>query len=71
MKKTTLLLITAFAAFVTTLCSAAPNVVFILADDLGINELGSYGQKLIKTPNLDRLASQGMRLTRHYSGIPT
>lgn len=45
-----------------------PNVVFILADDLGYRELGSFGQKLIKTPNLDRLAEQGMRLTQHYSG---
>lgn len=45
-----------------------PNVVFILADDLGYRELGSFGQKLIKTPNLDRLASEGMRLTQHYSG---
>lgn len=45
-----------------------PNVVFILADDLGYRELGSFGQELIKTPNLDRLASQGMRLTQHYSG---
>ncbi len=48
--------------------AAKPNVVFILADDLGYRELGSFGQKLIKSPNLDRLASQGMRLTQHYSG---
>ncbi|MEY4089295.1 MAG: hypothetical protein RJB55_1566, partial [Verrucomicrobiota bacterium] len=46
------------------------NVVFILADDLGWGELGSYGQKKIPTPNLDRLAAQGMRFTRHYSGAP-
>ncbi len=45
-----------------------PNVVFILADDLGYRELGSFGQKLIKTPHLDELAKQGMRLTQHYSG---
>lgn len=45
-----------------------PNVVFILADDLGYRELGSFGQKLIRTPNLDKLARQGMRLTQHYSG---
>ncbi len=45
-----------------------PNIVFILADDLGYRELGSFGQKLIKTPNLDQLASQGMRLTQHYCG---
>lgn len=45
-----------------------PNVVFILADDLGYRELGSFGQKLIRTPNIDRLAEQGMKLTQHYSG---
>lgn len=47
-----------------------PNVVFVLADDLGYGELGCYGQKLIATPNLDRLAAQGMRFSRHYSGSP-
>lgn len=46
------------------------NVVFILADDLGWGELGSYGQKKIPTPNLDRLAAQGTRFTQHYSGAP-
>ena len=47
-----------------------PNIVFILADDLGYAELGCYGQKKIKTPNIDRLAAQGMRFTQHYSGSP-
>jgi len=46
------------------------NVVFVLADDLGWGELGCYGQARIPTPNLDRLAAQGTRLTRHYSGAP-
>ncbi|QDV58159.1 arylsulfatase [Rosistilla oblonga] len=59
--------------WVTTSLAAAdsptpPNVVFILADDLGYRELGSFGQQLIKTPHLDKLAKQGMRLTQHYSG---
>ena len=45
-----------------------PNVIFILADDLGFKELGSYGQKKIKTPFLDKLAKEGMRFTRNYSG---
>ena len=45
-----------------------PNVVFILADDLGYREMGCFGQKLIRTPNLDQLAKEGMRLTQHYSG---
>ena len=48
--------------------AARPNIIFILADDLGYSELGSYGQKKIKTPNLDRLATQGMRFTRNYCG---
>ncbi|TWT51156.1 Arylsulfatase [Rubripirellula amarantea] len=47
-----------------------PNVVFMLADDLGYGELGCYGQAKIKTPNLDRLAAQGMRFTQHYTGAP-
>jgi arylsulfatase A-like enzyme len=45
-----------------------PNVIFILADDLGYNELGIYGQKKIRTPHLDQLAKDGMRFTRNYSG---
>lgn len=47
-----------------------PNVILILADDLGRAELGSYGQKKIRTPSLDRLATQGMRFTQAYSGSP-
>ncbi len=45
-----------------------PNVVFIIADDLGWGDLGSYGQKIIRTPRLDRMAAEGMRFTQHYSG---
>lgn len=47
-----------------------PNVVFILADDLGWGEVGCYGQEKIPTPNIDQLAAQGMRFTQHYSGAP-
>ncbi|KAA5542174.1 arylsulfatase [Roseiconus nitratireducens] len=47
-----------------------PNIVFILADDLGYGELGCYGQEKIRTPNLDRLAGDGMRFLQHYSGAP-
>ena len=45
-----------------------PNIVYILADDLGYGDLGCYGQKIIKTPNIDKLASRGMLFTQHYSG---
>jgi arylsulfatase A-like enzyme len=45
-----------------------PNVIFILADDLGYHDLGCYGQKHILTPNIDRMASEGMRFTQCYSG---
>ena len=48
----------------------APNIIYILADDLGYGELGAYGQEKIKTPNLDRLAAEGMRFTQHYTGAP-
>ncbi|MBB5440341.1 arylsulfatase A-like enzyme [Pedobacter sp. AK017] len=49
---------------------AAQNVILIYADDLGYAELGSYGQKKIKTPHLDQLAAQGLRLTQFYTGTP-
>lgn len=45
-----------------------PNIIFILADDLGYGELGSYGQKAIQTPALDRMAAEGMRFTQFYAG---
>lgn len=45
-----------------------PNIVYIMADDLGWGDLGCYGQKVIQTPNIDRLVAQGMRFTDHYSG---
>ncbi len=44
-----------------------PNFVFILADDLGYGDLGCYGREDMRTPNLDRLASQGVRMTHHYA----
>lgn len=48
--------------------SRRPNLVYLLADDLGYGDLGSYGQQLIRTPRLDQLAAEGVRLTQHYAG---
>jgi arylsulfatase A-like enzyme len=45
-----------------------PNIIFLLADDLGYGDIGCFGQAKIRTPNLDRMASEGVRLTQHYSG---
>jgi arylsulfatase A-like enzyme len=58
------------AALLTSSAFAAqkPNVIFILADDLGYGDVGCFGQKLIRTPNIDRLAAQGMRFTQAYAG---
>ena len=47
-----------------------PNIIYILADDLGYGEIGVFGQKLIETPNIDNLAKSGMIFTDHYSGAP-
>ena len=58
----------------TTICfvvhanSDQPNIVFIMADDLGYGDLGCYGQQQIKTPNIDRLAAEGVRFTQAYAG---
>jgi len=51
--------------------ASKPNVIHILADDLGYGDLGCYGQELIRTPRLDQLAAEGMRLTEHYAGAPS
>lgn len=47
-----------------------PNIIYILADDLGYSEIGAYGQGKIETPNLDLLAKNGIKFTQHYSGSP-
>ena len=46
-----------------------PNIVFILADDLGYGDLSCYGQQTLETPNLDRMAAEGLRFARHYAGM--
>ncbi len=61
-------------ALVSTACgkpsepALPPNIIFILADDLGYGDLGAYGQQLIETPYLDAMAAEGMRFTQHYAG---
>ena len=52
----------------TEVVSARPNIVFIMADDLGYGDLGCYGQRQIATPNIDRLAQTGLRFTQAYAG---
>ena len=47
-----------------------PNISYIMCDDLGYNDLACYGQQYIHTPNLDRMASEGMRFTQAYAGSP-
>jgi len=47
-----------------------PNILYIMCDDMGYGDLGCYGQQLISTPNIDRLAAQGMRFTQAYAGSP-
>lgn len=58
------------SALVAQDAAPRPNVVYVLADDLGYGELGSYGQTKIETPHLDRLAGEGLRFLQHYSGAP-
>jgi len=47
-----------------------PNIIFIMADDLGYRDLGCYGQNHIQTPNIDKMAREGMRFSQHYAGSP-
>ena len=65
---------TLILAFFLVSCSqkndTRPNIVLLLSDDLGYNELGSYGQKIIKTPNIDSLAKKSMMFTDFYAGSP-
>ncbi|MDE3237162.1 MAG: arylsulfatase [Bacteroidota bacterium] len=66
MKKILLILTVLFSQLV--IAQKKPNIVFILADDLGYGDVGCYGQQKIKTPNIDHLAGEGMKFTQFYSG---
>ncbi len=50
--------------------SRKPNIIYIMCDDMGYGDLGCYGQPFIHTPNIDRMASEGMRFTQAYAGSP-
>ena len=50
--------------------SVRPNIIFVLADDLGYGDLGCFGQKRIETPHIDRLAAEGMVFSNYYTGSP-
>jgi arylsulfatase A len=65
----TLLLLTGFVfQSATAQKTSKPNIIFILADDLGYADIGCYGQQKLATPNIDRLAKMGVRFTQFYSG---
>ncbi|MFC2080019.1 arylsulfatase [Bacteroidota bacterium] len=73
MKYTTIISI--IAVLIMTNCASKdqhettlPNIIYILADDMGYHELGCYGQEIIETPNIDRLAKEGMMFMNHYAG---
>ena len=71
MQKVILLALVALCALPAPRAAAAaerPNVIFVLADDLGYGDLGSYGQTVIQTPSLDRMAAEGIRFTQFYAG---
>lgn len=73
MKNLTLFFVIIFCASISQLKAQSeqlPNVIYIMADDLGIGDLGCYGQKYIKTPNIDLLAKQGIRFVQHYASAP-
>ena len=63
-----LLVVLVQLSFGQILPARSPNIVFIVADDLGYGDLGCYGQEKIKTPHIDRMAKEGMKFTAHYAG---
>jgi arylsulfatase A-like enzyme len=56
--------------FIGAAADTQPNVVLILADDLGPGDLSCYGGKLVETPNIDRMAKEGTRFTQYYAASP-
>ena len=70
MKNYILLVMSLLPFFLTGQETQNPNVIFILVDDLGAGDIEPYGQKIIKTPNLNKLANEGMLFTQFYAGAP-
>jgi arylsulfatase A len=68
MKLVPLLFLVQISFLMSCVDNSKPNIIFILADDLGYGDLGCYGQEVIKTPSIDKLASDGMRFTQAYAG---
>lgn len=68
MKKVLYLLLAALFIFMPGRGQQRPNIIFFLCDDLGYGDLGSFGQKMIRTPHIDSLAAQGMRFRNYYAG---
>jgi arylsulfatase A-like enzyme len=62
------LVLAVLSAALNVSAAKKPNFIYILTDDLGYGDLGCYGQETLATPNLDRMAKEGMRFTRHYAG---
>ena len=52
----------------TVVAADRPNLIWVMADDLGYGELGCYGQQVIRTPQIDRMAAEGLRFTQFYAG---
>lgn len=69
-RKTAILSAMAFMPWAMMAKSQKPNIIFILCDDMGWGDLACYGQKYIETPNIDRLAQQGMQFMQAYAGSP-
>ncbi|MDB4802378.1 arylsulfatase [bacterium] len=67
MNKYFLLTITCLS-FVSSEAAEQPNIIYIMTDDLGYGDLGCFGQEVVQTPNIDRMAAQGMKFTNHYAG---
>lgn len=68
MKPTILAAFSVLCLATSSVAAEKPNIIYILADDLGFGDLGCFGQKTLSTPHIDQLAADGMKLTRHYSG---